>query len=217
MTGELSHNEIKENHIQSDIGYKNIKPEKEMSSKELNDAVNSEFNKASKENEGIKEPPKEYFDDNGDKYREGDTILPNRQFEINGYKYESDEKGRIVSAEGKLRIRDADYDRKMEDVKKIEGQEYKEGDDRSHLIGHQFGGSDRLENLVPMDSKLNQGDYAKLENTLASAIKDGANVTLRVEPVYEKDSTRPSEIKVTYSINGEREVTVFKNESEAKS
>ena len=104
----------------------------------------------------------------------------------------------------------------MEDVRKIENQEYKPGDDRSHLVAHRFGGSDRLENLVPMDSKLNQGDFAKMENTLAEAVKEDADVRLKVEPVYEKDSTRPSEFKVSYSIDGDRDVIVFRNESEAK-
>lgn len=90
---------------------------------------------------------KEYFDDNGNKYREGDCLLPNAKFEVNGYKYKTDDKGRIVCAEGQLRMKESDYDRKMENVRKIEGQDYQDGDDRGHLIAHQFGGSDRLENL----------------------------------------------------------------------
>ncbi len=217
MISELVSTDVKDIKPQDTENFRNIKPEKEMSAKDLNDAVNTEFNKAAKEAEGKEAASKEYFDDNGEKYREGDTLLPNKQFEVRGYKYETDDKGRIVSAEGKLRMRDPDYVRDMEDVRKIDGQEYKNSDDRGHLIGHQFGGSDKLENLVPMDAKLNQGDFVKLENTLADAVKDGADVKLKVEPVYEKDSTRPSEFKVSYTIDGDREVTVFKNESEAKS
>ena len=49
-----------------------------------------------------------------------------------------------------------------------------------------------------------------------SAVKDGADVKMRVEPVYEGNSNKPSEYKVTYSINGEKEVVVFNNRSEAK-
>ena len=113
-------------------------------------------------------------------------------------------------------MKDPDYERDMESVRHKEGQEYRDTDDRGHLIGHQFGGSDRLENLVPMDAKLNQGDFVKLESTLADAVKDGADVRMKVEPVYEGDSTRPSEFRVTYSIDGDKDVVVFKNESEAK-
>lgn len=215
---EISNADVKDVKSQSVENYKNIKPEKEMSTKELNEAVSEEFKKASEsvdaqDTAGLKE----YFDDNGIKYREGDNLLPDTEFEVRGYKYKTDDQGRVVSAEGKLKMRDHDYTRDMEDVKKIEGQEYKSGDDRGHLIGHQFGGSDKLENLVPMDAKLNQGDFVKLENTLADAVKDGADVNLKVEPVYEKGSTRPAEFRVTYSIDGDKEIVVFKNESEAKS
>ena len=119
-----------------------------------------------------------------------------------------------MSAEGKLRMRDSDYEREMEDVKRMDGQDYKPGDDRGHLIGHQFGGSDKLENLVPMDAKLNHWDFYKVEKTLADAVKDNADVKLKVEPVYGDDSTRPSEFKVSYSIDGDRETVVFRNERE---
>ena len=159
---------------------------------------------------------KEFFDDNGTMYREDKRLLPDNRFEIKGYQYETDNQGRISSAEGQLKIKDNNYSRVMEDVRNYKGQEYRNSDDRGHLIGHQFGGSDRLENLVPMDSSLNQGDYVKLEKTLASAVKDNADVMLKVEPIYENKSTRPIEFKVSYSIDGDKEVTVFKNEREVK-
>ncbi len=212
--------DIRENNPHPIENFKNIKPEQEMSTKELNDFVKAEFQKAaeeakaeSRENAG----PKVYYDDNGTKFREGEHLLPDKKFEINGYKYETDDKGRVISADGRLKIKDPEYKRDMENVKKLDGQEYKQTDDRGHLIGHQFGGSDKLENLVPMDAGLNRGDFAKLETTLADAVKDGADVRLKVEPVYEGDSTRPAEIRVTYSIDGDRDVIVFRNESEATS
>lgn len=104
----------------------------------------------------------------------------------------------------------------MEKVREKERQEYLKDDDRGHLIGHQFGGSDKLENLVPMDSKLNQGDFAKLEYSLANAVRDGAKVFIKVEPRYERDSSRPSEFRVSYSVNGDKDVVVFKNGSGEK-
>lgn len=215
MISEIISRESKEVKNPSVENYKNIKPEKDMSSKEVNDFWDSEFKNeadASKNETGVKE----YLDDNGEKYREGDYLLPNTKFEVKGYQYETDNQGRVISAEGKLRMRDPDYERDMEDVRKIDNQEYKLGDDRGHLIGHQFGGSDKLENLVPMDLHLNRGDFEKLENTLADAVEDGADVKIKVEPVYENDSTRPSEFKVSYSIDGDRDVVAFKNESEGK-
>lgn len=159
-------------------------------------------------------PQKSYYDDNGELYRIKDALLPNNSYEINGYKYATDEKGRIVSAEGKLHLREDDYERNMEDVRNKEGQDYKSGDERGHVIGHQFGGSDRLENLVPMDAKLNHGDFFSLEKKLADAVWEKADVRLKVEPVYKDDSTRPSEFRVSYSIDGDRQTTVFRNERE---
>ncbi len=217
MKGEIVSADVKDVKNPSTENFKKIKPEKEMTPKEVDDIWNSEFKKesdAAKNELGVKDGPKEYFDDNGNKYREGDHLIPNNVYEINGYKYKTDDQGRIASAEGKIKI--DPKNRNMEDVRGKGIQDYHENDHEGHLVAHRFGGSDRLENLVPMDSKLNQGDFAKMENTLAEAVKEDADVRLKVEPVYEKDSTRPSEFKVSYSIDGDRDVIVFRNESEAK-
>ena len=65
-----------------------------------------------------------------------------------------------------------------------------------------------------MDAKLNRGDFAKLENTLADAVKNGADVRMKVEPVYEGDSMRPTEFRVSCSVDGEKDAVIFKNGSE---
>jgi len=213
LIGEIISNEARVVRNASLENCRNIQPEKEVSASDVNSYWKSEFQNAA-ETYGNETGQKEYFDDNGKLYRVGDHLLPDTEYEVNGYKYNTDAKGRIVSAEGKLRMRDSDYDRDMEDVKHMDGQDYKQGDDRGHLIGHQFGGSDRLENLVPMDAKLNHWDFYKVEKTLADAVKDNADVKLKVEPVYGDDSTRPSEFKVSYSIDGNRETVVFRNERE---
>lgn len=215
MITEIMNNEAREIKNPSLENYKNIMPEKQMSTSDVNDYWKSEFQKAAdtSKNEAIDiTQPKQYFDDNGKLFREGEHLLPNTQYEVNGYQYETDDKGRIISAGGNLRLRDNDYNRNMEKVKDYKGQEYRERDEEGHLVGHQFGGSDKLENLVPMDAQLNHGDFSKLEKTLADAVKGKADVKLKVEPVYEGDSTRPSEFKVSYSIDGDRETTVFRNE-----
>lgn len=176
-------------------GKKNVKEVTEESGK-----------KASKEIANSK-----HIDDKDRVFREKDRLLPNKKYEINGYKYETDEKGRIISAEGKLRLNE-DSGRNMERVKKYDGQEYREGDDEGHLIAHRFGGSDKLGNLVPMNGNLNKGDFKALENKLAAALEDNSDVRLKVEPIYEVGSNRPTEFKVSYSIEGDRTTTVFRNE-----
>ncbi len=216
--GEFSYADVRDINSHSTESYKDIKPEKEMSAKELNNSVNDEFSKAAKETATKEMAPQDHFDDNGVRYREGDTLVPNNEFEINGYKYRTDDKGRVVSAEGQLQVKDHEGRRDLDPRSAVDKGDMKETDDRGHLIADRFNGSGGIENLVPMDSELNQhGDYMKMENTLADAMQDGAKVELKVEPVYESNATRPSEFKVTYTIDGEKEVAVFKNESEAKS
>lgn len=192
--------------------FKNITPEKELSVKELNSIVGQEFNKAGEEYRS-ELSTKEYQDDNGKVFRIGNELVPNNEYEVNGYKYQTDDKGRIVSASGQLRMRDKNFSRNMENRDNLTDKGYQENDQRSHLIGYQFGGSGKLENIVPMDGSLNQGDYEKMENTLAEAVKDNAKVYLKVEPVYENDEKRPSEFRITYSIDGDKTAIVFRNES----
>ena len=45
-----------------------------------------------------------------------------------------------------------------------------------------FNGSNGMENIVPMDGELNKGAFNKLENRLAEAVKDGCDVSYKVEP-----------------------------------
>ena len=189
-------------------GFKEIKSES-MTGAEARNYWDNRFNSDQAED------PKVFYDDNGEKYRVGNQLEPNAKFEVNGYQYETDDQGRPISAEGTLRIRDPEFKRDMDPMSAVCKGDQQEGDQRGHLIGHQFEGSGGIENLVAMDGKLNQGDYVKLENTLAEAVKDGADVRLKVEPRYEGDSNRPSEFRVTYSIDGEKDVVVFKNGSDS--
>lgn len=210
MKIDISKPEVVESKSNEIERYKEIGSDTKQSLKEADDYWKSDFR-----NEDAIEVNSSYKDDDGKVYREGDSLLPNNEFTKNGYEYKTDEQGRTISAEGKLRMRDPSYSRSdTEKVTEIESQEYQDGDDKGHLIAFQFEGSNKLENLVPMDFKLNRGDYAKLENTLASAVKDGADVRVKVEPIYEGESTRPTAIKYAYSIDGDKDVVVFKNESE---
>lgn len=153
-----------------------------------------------------------YYDDYGKIYRIGDSLVPENTYEVKGYLYETDSMGRITSASGELRIKQHEGRLPLnEGMDKIGKGDGKETDDRGHLIGDQFDGCNRLENLVPMDAKLNRGDFVTLENRLADAVKDGKKVYLKVEPVYSGDSYRPDGFWVTYSIDGEESVVYFEN------
>lgn len=155
---------------------------------------------------------KHYTDDNGNVYRINNDLVADNTYEINGYRYETDESGRIVSAEGKLQIKDHDSYRKIKDTMSDIGKgDEKETDDRGHIIGDQFNGSNGMENVVAQDSALNQREYRDLENQLAKEVNKGNDVHMRVDLNYPGVSYRPGSFLVSYSINGENFVKVFSN------
>lgn len=155
---------------------------------------------------------RQYTDDNGDVYRINNDLVPNNTYEINGYKFETDNQGRKVSAEGKLQIKDHDNYRTIRDTKAEIGKgDEKETDDRGHIIGDQFNGSNGMENIVAQDSTLNRGGgaYHDLEKQLANEVVAGKDVYMRVELDYPGKSYRPDSFIVSYSINGEEFTTTF--------
>lgn len=157
-----------------------------------------------------------YYDDNGKLYRVGNELSPNCEYELNGYKYQTDDMGRIVTAEGNLHLKDREGRLPIKDsIEDIGKGDQKEGDDRGHLIGDQFDGSNGLENMIPQDADINRNDFKNFENELAKEVKDGKTVYYKVEPIYDGDSRRPSAIVVTYSIDGEESVRVFPNGKES--
>lgn len=156
-----------------------------------------------------------YYDDNGSLYRVDKELLSNHEYEINGYRYETDNNGRIISAEGILHLKNHEGKLPIKDsIEDIGKGDEKEGDDRGHLIGDQFDGSNGLENMIPQDAEINRGDFKCLENELATGVKEGKEIYCIVEPIYEVDSRRPSAIIVTYRIDGEESIRVFPNRKE---
>ena len=156
-----------------------------------------------------------YYDDNGKLYRVENDLAPNTEYEINGYKYTTDSHGRIISAEGTLHMKTHEGRRPIADsIDDIGKGDQKEGDDRGHLIGDQFDGSNGLENMIPQDANINRNDFRNFENELAKEVKDGKEVHVKIEPIYDGDSRRPVAIVVTYSIDGVESVKVFPNGAE---
>ena len=153
-----------------------------------------------------------YYDDNGNLYRIENELMPNSDYEINGYKYITDEQGRIVSVEGKLHMKNHEGRLAIKDsIEDIGKGDQKEGDDRGHLIGDQFDGSNGLENMIPQDANINRNDYKNFENELAKEVKNNNEVRVKTEPIYEGDSRRPVALAVMYSIDGEENIRIFPN------
>lgn len=207
--GEIKASDLQEIKTPEKQGFQEIRPQEGMTVQEADKIWDAEL--SGLQNQDVSSEI--YCDDNGKEYRIGDNLIPDNSYEINGYLYKTDSEGRISSVDGMLQMRSLDdYPRNTIDtIDQIGKGSEKPDDERAHLIGHRFGGGDNLENMVPMARELNRGDYKKMENELADAVKDGADVRLKVEPIYEDDSYRPTEVRATYSIDGDCSVKVFRN------
>lgn len=209
MTEVSASQEISEEKNAEAENYKKIKPENGMTIEEATCFWDTIFDSEIDADETY------YYDDNGKLYRVGKELAPNSEYEINGYKYRTDGKGRIISAEGILHRKDREGRLTIKDsIDDIGKGDQQEGDDRGHLIGDQFDGTNGLENMIPQDAKINQTDFKSFENELAREMKSGKEVFYKAEPIYEGDSRRPVAVAVTYRIDGKESVRIFPNGKE---
>ncbi len=142
-----------------------------------------------------------YYDDDGNLYRVGNDLAPDSEYTMNGYKYKTDEQGRVIHAEGELYLKDGGRMPIKDTMKKIGKGYQKITDHRGHLIGDRFNGGNGLENIVLQDGKLNQGQYKALENEWAAALQSGKKVSVSIEVVYDEISLRPEGFAVEYRID----------------
>ena len=219
--GELA--ESKES-MQGEVSeYQNIHPEGDGSVEDAKDYwdniyenMNSDDAEVTNSRQEVIDGKINYFDDNGVLYRIENDLVLNNQYELNGYKYQTDDKGRIVSPEGVLHMKERERRLPIRDsIEDIGKGDQQENDDRGHLIGDQFDGANGLENMIPQDARINRNDFKNFENELAAKVKAGDEVRVEIEPIYDGDSRRPIDIVVTYSINGVEDVRIFPNEKES--
>lgn len=152
-------------------------------------------------------------DDSGKIYREGNRLLTNRKYEINGYSYETDAKGRIVSASGNLHLKGSEEGRSpiRDSMPTIGRGDALETDHRGHLIGDVFDGGNGMENIIAMDGKVNQGAYKQLEIKWKKALESNSHVEVKIKPIYKDGSARPDQFAVLDIIDGKKTVTLLRN------
>ncbi|ANB61629.1 DNA/RNA non-specific endonuclease [Anoxybacteroides amylolyticum] len=136
------------------------------------------------------------------------ALKPNIEYATKeGYRYTTDDRGRISSVEAKLELGKAD---RNSYAQKVVGREDRlPNDEGGHLIASIFKGSGDIDNLVPMNATLNRSEYKSLENTWKKALEEGKTVEVKIEPIYKGDSSRPAKFEVEYRIDGKKyEVTL---------
>lgn len=145
------------------------------------------------------------LDDNGDLIKDPDGKLrPEIEFEVNGTRYTTDERGRITHAEGYLT--DTPYNERDNSAQSDVGRSAgKPGYDGGHIRARMNGGSSGNENIVPMRDTINRGDYKQSENEENQMLKEGKQVHEKIEVTYDGDSLIPSKIEKIYT-DGEKTV-----------
>lgn len=142
------------------------------------------------------------------------SLKPNEQYEANEYRYETDRYGRITRCEGTLRLEDG---KRNTNHQTRSGGEYRlDTDVGGHLIAREFGGSGRIDNLVPMDGELNQGKYRSMEKDWEKALKRNDTVDVEIRCYYSGASERPTAFTVKYRVTDQdgysyTETRKFKN------
>ena len=148
------------------------------------------------------------------KYNMDNKLESNTTFtDEKGYTYTTDSQSRVVKVEGQLVLK-KEHGRESMPSKHLPDQ--KPTDDKGHIIGDRFDGSNELYNLLPQDANVNRGEYKRLENDWHKALTEGKEVKVKIEPRFENDSKRPTEYRISYSIDGEKYRTTIKNESNKK-
>ena len=151
----------------------------------------------------------DHFEKKGNKK----VLKPNVEYiDSNGYKYTTDNKGRISKVEGTLKS--APGTRNPYAQRTVGGTDRLPTDDGGHLIGTQFNGSGEIDNLVPQSSNINRagGEWYKMEQTWKEAIKERKTVEVDIRPIYSNSSSRPDSFAIQYKINGKVDTKLITNE-----
>ncbi|WP_342755385.1 hemagglutinin repeat-containing protein [Pantoea sp. MBD-2R] len=135
---------------------------------------------------------------------------PNTIYQVDGNKtYYTDELSRTTNVTASLSLSKSDRNTYQQCKA---GKCGSTGDEGGHLIASIFNGPGEKLNLVPMNGNLNKGAWKQMENSWATALKDGRKIDVNIQPIYSGNNTRPDRVIVQYSIDGSRPVNVdFKN------
>ena len=139
-------------------------------------------------------------------------LQPNTAYVLaNGHSYVTDATGRVTRADATLDLAKLGSGDRNVYQQVVSGRIGGEGYDGGHLIGTLFGGAGERINLVPQLSSVNRGEFRAMEKMWADALVANKSVKVEVSPVYPGGSAVPTEIKVTYWIDGVRDTQVFGN------
>ncbi|EUJ20063.1 Putative toxin component [Listeria grandensis FSL F6-0971] len=142
-------------------------------------------------------------------------LKPNTKYDANGYKYQTDNLGRINDADGELSlnkgIRNTKHQLQAGGEDRVKAPST-QGDHGGHLIATQFNGSPLIDNIVAMNGNVNVSAYKTIENSWKKALVEGKSVHVNIKPVYMGESKRPMRFDLKYTIDGKKYVRRLPNE-----
>lgn len=134
-----------------------------------------------------------------------------RRVERNGYTYLIDARGRTRHVSGPVTVNRGQV-RSRSAQSAAGGRDRRAGDHGGHYIARRFNGPTEAFNHFAQDANFNRGGYRALENQWARAVREGKRVDVKIEPVFEGNSQRPSSINVWSWIDGKLASHQFPNE-----
>jgi hypothetical protein len=84
-------------------------------------------------------------------------------------------------------------------------------DDGGHYIAPRFNGPTDWFNHFAQDLHVNRGAYRVMEDGWYKAVAGGKKVFVNIKPVYPGASRRPSDVEVTWHVDGKRHFKNFPN------
>lgn len=137
------------------------------------------------------------------------VLKPYKKYEVDGYLYKTDGAGRVAEVEGDLTLKT----RARNTYQQVRaGKNGVIDDEGGHFIASIFDGPGEKINLFSQNKNFNRGEWKKLENSWADALKSNQKVNVSISPVYKADSMRPDVLNIRYTIDGGRPIyKVFYN------
>lgn len=147
--------------------------------------------------------------------RDGSSEKDWEEVRQNGYVWKIDTVGRPREVTGTITFSEAP--RRSRTVQaQAGGADRRPSDDGGHYIAARFNGPAEAFNHFAQDANFNRGKYRALEDQWARSTRDGKRVDVRIVPVYEGSSQRPTMINVFFWTNGRPDSLQLPNEPTEK-
>jgi hypothetical protein len=137
-----------------------------------------------------------------------------REFEANGYRYETDVLLRTRMVSGEIRLKTEPRSRSAQ---ANAGKPDRRGSDEGgHFIAARFNGPREGFNHFAQDANFNRGAYRALEDQWARGVRSGKRVFVDIIPQYRGVSMRPSRLDIVWIVDGRRSIDSFANEPKGR-